>query len=187
VYGDRVDHCAGFAFGLLVGDAEGAVADAKEFAVAPAIALEGEVGSVEVAAVGLDDESVFGPEEVDLEAPFGIATGALSSGVGRPRRRTSGRTLASSGLFSLPFLATGAALRHSSIRPRKEGLPRRPGSIDASIAGMSSTRFCAVRSKQLRSVQSPTVPARSTSVRAGLVQGIPSAVPASFRRGARTR
>jgi hypothetical protein len=62
---------------LLVGDAEDRVARLEQFAVAPAVALEGEVGRVEVAAVGLDYELGFGPEEVHLDA----AVGDLDRGV----------------------------------------------------------------------------------------------------------
>lgn len=104
------------------------------------------------------------------------------------RRVSRGRTFASSGLLSLPCVfVNGAASRHFSTRVSRLFIPRRLGSIDASIAGISSMRLCAARSKALRSVQSPTVPARSTSVRAGLVQGMPCIVPVSSNRGGRTR
>jgi hypothetical protein len=68
---DRDRHRGGFAFDFLVGDAVGGVAGVEEFAVAPAVPLEGEPGGVEGAAVGLDDEAVVRPEEVDLDAPVG--------------------------------------------------------------------------------------------------------------------
>jgi hypothetical protein len=115
-------------------------------------------------------------------------TGALISGGGISRRASNGRTFASSGLFSLPrVFVSGAALRHFSTRTSRPFIPRRRGSIDASIAAMSSIRFCAARSKALASVRAPTVPARSTSVRAGLVQGMPCIVPVSISRGGLTR
>src|SRR5690242_19391660 len=60
-----------------MGDPQGRVAGVEEFAVAPAVSLEGERGGVEVAAVGLDHEAVFRPEEVDLDA----AVDALDRGV----------------------------------------------------------------------------------------------------------
>jgi len=58
-------------FGFAMGDAKAGVAGVEQFAVAPAVALEGDVGRMEVAAVGLDDELGVGPEEVDLDAALG--------------------------------------------------------------------------------------------------------------------
>jgi len=51
----------------MVGYSQGRVTGAKQFPVAPPISLEGDVGCVKVAAVRLDDESVFGPEKVHLD------------------------------------------------------------------------------------------------------------------------
>jgi hypothetical protein len=51
-----------------VSEAQDAVAGSRERGVAPAIALEGASGAVELPAVGLDGEGVRGEEEVDLEA-----------------------------------------------------------------------------------------------------------------------
>ena len=185
--GDRVRDGVGFLLGFLVGDAEGGVARAHEFAVAPAVALEGERGGVEVAAVGLDDEAVVGPEEVDLDAAVGDLDRGVEERGGEVAPRRSGSTFASSGLLRRPFLRDRRCAAPFVDEGAQAGIPRRPGSIDASIAGMSRSRRCAARSKQLRSVRSPTVPARSTRVRAGLVQGMPSTVPTSSRRGGRTR
>jgi len=78
----------GFGFGLrlLARHPETGVAGAEQFAVAPAVALEGDRGGVEVAAVGLEDEAVAGPEEVDLdraavgEADRGVGSGPLGAG-----------------------------------------------------------------------------------------------------------
>jgi len=60
-----------------MGDAVGGVAGVEEFSVAPAISLEGYVRGVEGAAVGLDDEAVVRPEEVDLDAAFGDRDGGV--------------------------------------------------------------------------------------------------------------
>ena len=51
--GDGVRDGGGFGFGLDVRDAEGGVAGAYEFPIAPTVALEGDRGGVKVAAVGL--------------------------------------------------------------------------------------------------------------------------------------
>src|SRR5215203_1525858 len=72
-------------FGFLVGDAEGGVAGEDEFAIAPAVTLEGEWGGVEGTAVGLDDEAVVRPEEVHLDA----AVGDLDRGIEERRREVA--------------------------------------------------------------------------------------------------
>lgn len=69
--GDRVRDGLGFGFGLEVRDAQGGVTGEHQFAVTPAVALEGDRGGVEVSAVSLEDEVVVGPEEVDLDPALG--------------------------------------------------------------------------------------------------------------------
>jgi hypothetical protein len=69
--GDGGGDCLRFAFGLEAGDAQHGVAGRHQFAVAPAVSLEGDGGAVKVTAVGLQDEAVVGPEEVDLDAAIG--------------------------------------------------------------------------------------------------------------------
>ena len=185
--GDGVRDGFRFLFGFAIRDPQAGVAGSHKFPVAPAVALEGEVGCVEVTAVGLDDEPGFGPEEVNLDAAVRDLDRGIEERGGMVAPQDQRQHLRLRGLLSLPFFARGAAWRHVSTSFRSDGIPRRPGSIDASIAGTSSSFRCAARSKQLRSVRSPTVPARSTSVRAGLVHGMPSTVPVSSSRGGRTR
>src|SRR5215212_6204638 len=48
-----------FSFRLVAGDAQARVAGSHQFAVAPAVALEGHGGAVEVATVGLEGEAVL--------------------------------------------------------------------------------------------------------------------------------
>jgi hypothetical protein len=105
--GDGVRDGGGFAFGFLVGDAEGGVVGVEEFTVAPAVSLEGDGGGVEGAAVGLDYEAVVGPEEVDLDA----AIGDLDRGIEKRGREVAmeeqRQHLGLEGAFKAAFLGDG--------------------------------------------------------------------------------
>ena len=61
----------------MVGDAEDRVTSAHQFPVPPTVALEGDGGAVEIATVGLDDEAVVGPEEVNLDPAIGDLDGCV--------------------------------------------------------------------------------------------------------------
>src|SRR6202012_850170 len=60
---DHREHGGCFSFHFAPGDAEDAVAGAEEFAVASAVALEGDLDGVVATAVGLDHEAALWPEE----------------------------------------------------------------------------------------------------------------------------
>ena len=146
-----------FAFDFAPGDAEDAVVDGEEFAVAFAIALEGDLDRVVTTAVGFDDEPLLVPEEVDLEDRSSVWTGALICGIGRPAATSSGSSFASKRLRTVAYLAVSATGRQSSRMPRRQGAPRRrgPEATIASIAPRSSRRAVAARSTVSRRSSSP--------------------------------
>ena len=70
--------------------------DGQEFAVAVAVALEGEFGAVVAAAVGLDDEALVRPRGGrPRRSRSSVRTRALTRGIGSSAAAMSGRSFAS--------------------------------------------------------------------------------------------
>jgi hypothetical protein len=66
--GDVSDNASGFAFDLLVREAQDGVAELPEVEIASVIVLEGDRAAVVEERVGFHHHALLAPEEVDLEA-----------------------------------------------------------------------------------------------------------------------
>jgi hypothetical protein len=82
--------------------------DLKEVEVALAVALEGDLGGVVATAVGLDDEALLGPEEVDLEDALRGADRRVDGRHRQPRLRDERQEL---GLEEAPHRRVPRRLR----------------------------------------------------------------------------